>query len=126
MWFRINPSLALPIYLQIIRQVENGIEKGTLTPGDRLPPVRELAVSAAVNPNTVARAYMDLEERGVVETRRGAGTYIMKGKGSPVSPIEQSLDRLLQEAFKNGITDEELLQMLERRILGRRAAMEEK
>jgi GntR family transcriptional regulator len=125
-WFRINPSLALPIYLQIIRQVENGIEKGTLSPGDRLPPVRELAVSTAVNPNTVARAYRELEERGVVKTRRGAGTYIMKGKASPVSPIEQSLDRLLQEAVKNGITDEELLQMLERRILGRRAAMEEK
>jgi GntR family transcriptional regulator len=125
MWFRINPSLALPIYLQIIRQVEGGVERGTLRPGDRLPAVRELAVSAAVNPNTVARAYRELEERGIVETRRGAGTFIGKGSSTRPEPLQPELDLLLAEAGRMGIGDEELLRLVERRVLGRPRDSEE-
>lgn len=126
MWFRINPALALPIYLQIIRQIEDGIARGTLLPGDRLPPVRELAVSAAVNPNTVARAYRELEERGIVETRRGAGTFIRQEAEGTSEPLKNELDSLLDRASALGIGEEELIRLVERRVLGRPESKEER
>src|SRR5208282_6703158 len=66
----------VPAYRQIIDQVRGGLASGALSPGDQLPTVRQLAVDLAVNPNTVVRAYRELEIRGVLETQQGTGTFI--------------------------------------------------
>src|SRR3984957_2215697 len=66
----------VPLYRQIIDQVTGGIAGGTLAPGDQLPTVRQLAVDLSINPNTVIRAYRELEIRGVLETEQGTGTFI--------------------------------------------------
>ena len=74
--FRLDLSSGLPVYRQIIDQVAGGLAAGTLAAGDQLPTVRQLAVDLAVNPNTVIRAYRELEIKGVLETQQGTGTFI--------------------------------------------------
>ena len=70
----------VPVYRQIIDQVLSGIASGALGPGDQLPTVRQLAVDLTLNPNTVVRAYRELEIRGVLETQQGTGTFISQAK----------------------------------------------
>lgn len=72
----IDPKEPTPIYRQIIHQIRRGVAAGLLAAGDQLPSVRELAARLLVNPNTVARVYRDLERDGLLETRRGQGTFI--------------------------------------------------
>jgi GntR family transcriptional regulator len=72
----IDPKSATPIYRQVMDQVSRAVAAGVLASGDQLPSVRELAAQLLLNPNTVARVYRDLEREGLVETRRGEGTYI--------------------------------------------------
>src|SRR5580765_4778303 len=76
MIFRTNPSLGVPIYLQLMEQVKHAIETGALRPGDQLPGIRPLAEELVMNPNTVAKAYRELEHEGVIELRHGAGAFI--------------------------------------------------
>ena len=71
-----NPSLGVPIYLQLVEQVKHAIETGALRPGDQLPSIRPLAEELVINANTVAKAYRELEREGVVELRQGAGAFI--------------------------------------------------
>ena len=78
MLFKPNPSSGLPIYLQLMEQVKYGIETGALRPGEELPGIRRVAVELVVNPNTVAKAYRDLEVMGLLYTRRGMGVFINK------------------------------------------------
>ena len=72
----IDPKAATPIYRQVMDQISRAVAGGVLASGDQLPSVRELAAQLLLNPNTVARVYRDLEREGLVETRRGEGTYI--------------------------------------------------
>lgn len=74
--FRLDGESGVPIYRQIIDRVMGGIASGTLAEGDQLPTVRQVSVDLAVNPNTVVRAYRELEIRGVLETQQGTGTFI--------------------------------------------------
>jgi len=74
----INASSGVPIYRQIIQQIENGVVGGILNPGEQLPTVREVALNLTINPNTVARAYRELESNGVIESIQGRGTYVSK------------------------------------------------
>src|SRR5437667_12669535 len=76
MLFRTNPSLGVPIYLQLMEQVKHAIETGALRPGDQLPGIRPLAEELVMNPNTVAKAYRELEHEGVIELRHGAGAFV--------------------------------------------------
>ena len=76
MLFRPNPSLGVPIYLQLMEQVKHAIETGALRPGDQLPGMRPLAEELVINPNTVAKAYRELEHEGVIELRHGAGAFV--------------------------------------------------
>ena len=78
--FALNPKSGVPLYKQIILQVEMAIAGSRLSTGDQLPTVRGLAVSLQVNPNTVARAYNELEIRGIVTTQQGTGTFISNKK----------------------------------------------
>jgi GntR family transcriptional regulator len=74
--FLLDPSSGVPVYRQLIDQVQGGIATGALRPGTQLPTVRQVAVDLAVNPNTVLRAYRELEIRGVLDTQQGTGTFL--------------------------------------------------
>ena len=76
MLFRPNPSLGVPIYLQLMEQVKHAVETGALRPGEQLPGIRPLAEELVINPNTVAKAYRELEHEGVIELRHGAGAFV--------------------------------------------------
>jgi GntR family transcriptional regulator len=79
MVIRLNPSSGVPIYLQIVEQVTHSIEIGALVEGDQLPAIRALAEELVVSPNTVVKAYDDLEREGLIRIRQGAGAYVEKG-----------------------------------------------
>lgn len=78
--FRLDLASGVPVYRQIIDQVLGGVASGTLEPGAQIPTVRQVAVDLAINPNTVVRAYRELEIRGVLETQQGTGTFISRQK----------------------------------------------
>ena len=78
--FILDPTSGVPFYRQVIKQVEMAIADGRLTTGTQLPTVRSLAVDLQINPNTVARAYNELEIRGIVNTQQGTGTFISEKK----------------------------------------------
>ena len=125
MWFHIDASSGTPIYRQIVEQVRHGIAGGTLRPGDRLPPVRDLAIELAVNPNTIAKAYQDLERGGIIETSRGRGTFVAAGASRATGSerlqrLNPVLDRIISEAYLLGISDEDLKRVLEDRLAERR------
>jgi GntR family transcriptional regulator len=110
----------VPIYLQIVTQVKYLVASGRLAPGEELPPIRTLAEQLGVNPNTVARAYRDLELAGLVAKRRTAGTYV-SGAGSPLARRErlkiltERIDALLAEARQLGVPTDEVIDLLRRR-----------
>lgn len=112
-----------PIYRQIITQVKYLIAAGRLAPGDALPPIRTLAQELLINPNTVARAYKDLEGMGLIASRQGAGT-VVSDAGSPLAHetkiriLEERIDGLLAEARQLGIAYDELLALVAARHEG--------
>jgi GntR family transcriptional regulator len=120
MHIHISTADGVPIYLQIVQQVKYLVASGRLAPGDELPPIRVLAEQLLVNPNTVARAYRELEGAGVVEKRRTAGTYVSE-QGSPLARRErmkiltERIDALLAEARQMGVSFEDVIKLAERR-----------
>ncbi len=96
--FRLDLGSGVPVYRQIIDQVTGGIAAGRLRAGTQLPTVRQMAVDLAVNPNTVMRAYRELEIRGILETQQGTGTFISRHP-APVDEVERErrLDQLVGE-----------------------------
>jgi len=119
----------VPIYRQIVNQVKYLIASGQMAPGEELPPIRTLAQQLLVTPNTVVKAYGDLEAEGVVRKRRGAGTYVADA-GSPLARIEQErilgqrADDLLMEAHHMNFSFKDVLRVLsERRRLMEKGAL---
>jgi GntR family transcriptional regulator len=116
----ISSSDGVPIYLQIVNQVKYLVASGGLVAGEELPPIRVLAEKLVVNPNTVARAYRELESAGLVEKRRTAGTFVSEA-GSPLARRErlkiltERVDALLAEARQLGIGVSELIDLIARR-----------
>lgn len=104
MFIAIDPSSGLPIYIQIVGQIKTGIAMGRLQPEDPLPSVRQLATDLAVNPNTVARAYLDLEYEGIIYKRQGAGTFV-SSQGVEMSKLERRkvLGELIEKALVEGV-----------------------
>ncbi len=80
--FTVDPRSGVPLYLQLIEQVKRAVALGTLAPGEQLPTVKSLALDLTVNPNTVARAYRDLERDGIIETSPGRGSFV-RSNGAP-------------------------------------------
>jgi GntR family transcriptional regulator len=120
MHIHISPTDGVPIYLQIVTQVKYLVASGRLVPGEELPPIRVLAEQLLINPNTVARAYRELELAGIVTKRRTAGTYVSDA-GSPLARRErlkiltERVDALLAEAHQMSISTEEVVDLLRRR-----------
>ena len=120
MQLHISTSDGLPIYLQIVNQVKYLVASGRLAAGEELPPIRTLAQELVINPNTVARAYRELELVGVVEKRRTAGTYV-SATGSPLARRErvriltERIDALLAEARQMNIDVDAVIDLMRQR-----------
>jgi GntR family transcriptional regulator len=115
--FRLDLRSGVPVYRQIIDQVMGGIAAGVLAGGDQLPTVRQVAVDLSINPNTVMRAYRELEIRGVLETQQGTGTFIghRKVKRDDVERqrrLSQLVGEFVARAGSSGFTIEDLLERL--------------
>ncbi len=122
----IDPKSGVPFYRQIIDQILLSIAHGDLTAGDRLPTVRQLAIDLAVNPNTVSRAYRELEIRQVVRTQRGTGTFVAAEPGIAQDQAKRLeflgtfCNEWITEAGKFGFTLPELVAALNDRLTERR------
>jgi GntR family transcriptional regulator len=116
----ITANDGVPIYLQVVNQIKYLVAAGRLAPGEELPPIRVLAEQLVVNPNTIARAYRELENAGIVEKRRTAGTYVSE-QGSPLARRERRkilsdrIDQLLAEAATMGVSLDEVVKLLQQR-----------
>ncbi len=120
MQLRIHPSSGVPIYRQLVDQIRNLIASGHLAPESELPGIRALAEQLLVNPNTVARAYMELERAGLLTKRHGAGTYVAESprkltRNQRASALTESVDALLTQAAQLGVGYEAIVELLEER-----------
>jgi GntR family transcriptional regulator len=123
MLFRPNPSSGVPIYLQLMEQVKHNIETGALRPGEQLPGIRPLAEELVINPNTVAKAYRELEHEGVIELRHGAGAFVSGNarakKLTDKFRAGQTIVAATVERLRaHGVTDEEIRRMFEAELAG--------
>ncbi len=109
---RLDPADARPIYVQIMDEIRRLLVVGSLAPDEPLPSVRQLASELRVNPNTVSQAYRELERQGVVEARRGSGTFVVQASlnGSQRTALARDVaSRALRDAHRNGLTADELI-----------------
>ena len=119
--FAIDPADRTPVYAQLERGIRSAIAAGRLSVGDQLPTVRQLAVDLRVNANTVAKVYAFLERAGVLETRRGVGTFVAARTPAPHeaalrhSELNRLVDRFLAELSHHGFRVEDALPEIERR-----------
>ena len=125
--FRVDSRSVVPPYLQIVQQVRQALRMGLLEVGDKLPAVREVVAATAINPNTVLKAYRDLEREGLIEARPGHGTFVLKRPPGPppgtVSRMGRSLARWVRQAREAGLDDESIESLL--RVTLRAATEEE-
>ena len=120
MQIHLDPGDGVPIYLQIVNQVKYLVAAGRLRPGEELPPIRALAERLVINPNTVARAYRELERAGVVTKRSTTGTFVSSGGDGPtrqecLTALAGRIDLLLAEASQMGVTVEDLCALVRQR-----------
>jgi len=123
MLFRPNPSLGVPIYLQLMEQVKHAIETGALQPGDQLPGIRPLAEELVINPNTVAKVYRELEHEGVVDLRHGAGAFVAEQPrtrklGEMLRGAQSVVAGAVEKLRARGLTDEEIRRLFEAELAG--------
>jgi GntR family transcriptional regulator len=107
--FTVDPRSGVPIYLQLIEQVKRSVALGVLAPGEQLPTVKQLAVDLTVNPNTVARAYRDLERDAVIETAPGRGSFVRADgvanqAGAAADVAAEAVTRAVREAKSLGLS----------------------
>ena len=120
MQLNISSNDGVPIYIQIMNQVKHLAASGRLTPGEELPPIRVLAEQLMVNPNTVARAYLELERAGVVTKRHGSGTYLSETRAplpqrEKIKILTSRVDALLTEARHLDVELNDIIKLLRER-----------
>jgi GntR family transcriptional regulator len=121
MWIQILPGSDEPIYLQVAEQISKAIAKGDLVSGDKLPAVRNLAAELVINPNTVARAYTQLEQAGLVVTKTGSGTFISdprlrRSDAADINAVAERMDTLITRALNLGIEAQDLTELFGSRL----------
>lgn len=123
--FRLNPDSGVPAYLQLVQQVKQALRMGVLEVGDKLPTVKQVVGEVAVNPNTVMKAYWQLENDGLVEGRQGVGTFVVHRPAGPPPGTQLrlagSLERWVQAARDAGLDDEAMEAMLRSTLSSPRA-----
>jgi GntR family transcriptional regulator len=118
---RVDPSLSVPVFQQIVDEVKSVIARGACAPGEMIPSVRQMAAQALINPNTVARAYRDLEREGIVTTRRGLGVFVSENaaklcRNGRREDIRAKLEDIAAEDRRAGIPGAELREEIERAL----------
>ena len=108
--FRLDGRSGVPTYLQLVQQVKRALRLGILQPGDQLPTVKEVVAKLAINPNTVLKAYRELDREGLVDGRRGQGTFVADGVAAQAprdyAALRLALERWIDRARKAGLDDE--------------------
>ncbi len=118
---RINFSSGVPIYLQLMEQVKHAVETGAIRGGEQLPTIRKIAEDLAMNPNTVARAYRELESEGLIEVRHGSGAYVAEPKTSSAKAAAiRRAGEALRQAIEKGraldLSESELRRVFENEL----------
>ena len=115
--FRIDRRSGVATYQQLVDQVEHALRLGLLQPGDRLPTAKEVVAATAINPNTVLKAYRELEREGLVRGRPGAGTFVLQALSGPPpekqASLRRSLGRWLQAAREAGLDHDDIVALFE-------------
>ena len=124
MTFTLNPSSGVPVYLQLIEQIKHAIETGALPAGGQLPSVRQMAEDLLINPNTVARAYRDLEHEGIIELKHGSGAFI-RDSIVPRTKLMNKAQAVVQSALDDlsslALSEEQIRRLVESELTRRRA-----
>ena len=122
-----NITAGRPVYVQLVEQLELALVAGEFPPGSRIPPVRELAADAGVNPNTMQRALADLEREGLMHSNRTSGRYVTEDRSMIAQIREQIADERISEFLAGmsqlGFTEQEILSLLEKRHGKRRGSV---
>jgi GntR family transcriptional regulator len=126
MIFRLPQSSGVPVYLQLIEQIKHAVETGALRVGDQLPTIRKVAGELVTNPNTVARAYRELEHEGILELRHGSGAFIRESAGRRARVLRNA-HLLVRDAIERlaslDLTDDELRRVLDDELAQARTAL---
>ena len=122
MFFKLNPTTGQPLYLQLMQQVRHAAETGALSDGDQLPGIRTLAEELVVSPNTVAKAYSELEHEGLLELRHGSGAFLSVKRrtrhlADHVQTARKRVRALIEDLRERGLQDEEIRRAFEAELL---------
>jgi GntR family transcriptional regulator len=122
--FRLDPTSGVPTYAQLVRQVEHALRLGYLVPGDQLPTVKDVVATLAINPNTVLKAYRELEHKGLAAGRPGVGTFVQDAPEvvplRDVRSLRRGVDRWLRDAVAAGLDDDDVLALVSAALHDRR------
>jgi GntR family transcriptional regulator len=123
--FQLRPDSGVPPYLQLVQQIRQAVRMGVLDVGDRLPTVKEVVADLAINPNTVQKAYRELEYEGLVEGRQGVGTFVARRPDGPPpgtqARLARGLHKWVESARVEGMDDEAMEALLRETLRGARA-----
>ena len=115
--FHIESRSGIPPYLQVVQQVKHALRLGVIGPGDQLPTVKHVVAEVAINPNTVLKAYRDLEREGLVEGRPGLGTFVLRRPDGPPphlhAALRRSLERWVGSALEAGLDHESIASLFD-------------
>ncbi len=122
--FKLDLKSRIPIYIQLVEQAKEHVASGRLRPGDKLPTVRQVAVDLMINPNTVSRAYLELEHNGIIETQRGVGAFVSSKIGADFSRAETKklteklIGGFLRDMMELGHSPEDILTVVKKALEG--------
>jgi GntR family transcriptional regulator len=117
---RLNPSSGVPLYLQLIAQVKHAVETGALKPGDQLPTIRKMAEDLVMNPNTVVRAYRELQHAGVIELRHGSGAFVSEsvaGRTKVTRKAQSVAQSAVERLAELGLSEDEIRRLFDNELL---------
>ena len=125
--FRVNATSTQPLYLQLTQQIRHAIDTGVLQPGDSLPGIRTLAEQLVVSPNTVVKAYSELEHEGLLEMRQGSGAFVAgrkpnKAKSDRVRQAQERVRALVEKLQADGFSEDEIQRLIEAELFYRAPA----
>ena len=125
--FRVNPTASQPLYLQLTQQIRHAVDTGVLQPGDALPGIRTLAEQLVVSPNTVVKAYADLEHDGLLEIRQGSGAFVAgrrptKSRSDRLRHAQDRVRLLVERLQDEGFSEEEIQRLVEAELFYRAPA----
>lgn len=119
MLFYLNQTSGIPLYLQLMEQVKHAVETGALRAGDQLPTIRKLAEDLVMNPNTVARAYRELEHEGIIELRHGSGAFISDAvvdRARLMRKAQAVMEAAVERLAALGLNEEEIRRLVENQL----------